>query len=295
MSASAEWHLLGEISPAELHAARDVAHWGVQIVAAAGASLCEEKPDASHTSIAWSAEARAFVGVDLGNCRAALCLYDLRLIVLDARGNAADECPLEGHTLDQAIAWLAGALARVRGAPIVPLSRPKHELPQHALEHGAVFATSAVTPALGELARWYADADLLLGEIARATPRASAVRVWPHHFDIATLIALDPRETDPEKARTIGVGLSPGDGGYAEPYWYVTPWPYPSDPKDLTSLPLEGGGIWHERGWFGAVLRGSALSGLRPAAEQRRCAGAFVRSAMAACERLHASGPAPNR
>ena len=40
----------------------------------------------------------------------------------------------------------------------------------------------------------------------------------------------------------IGVGLSPGDTYYAEPYWYVSPYPYPG----LEDLPvLDGSGFWH--------------------------------------------------
>lgn len=54
--------------------------------------------------------------------------------------------------------------------------------------------------------------------------------------------------------RSVGVGLSPGDSGYPEPYVYVTPWPYPTG--ELPALPW---GHWHTEGWTGAVLRGSAL------------------------------------
>lgn len=82
-------------------------------------------------------------------------------------------------------------------------------------------------------------------------PRASAVRVWPHHFDIATLITLD--DGDAERARSVGVGLSPGDGGIPQPYFYVTPWPYPES-KFGPKLPWNG--YWHSKGWFGAVQRG---------------------------------------
>jgi hypothetical protein len=52
------------------------------------------------------------------------------------------------------------------------------------------------------------------------------------------------------------VGLSPGDSSYAEPYFYVTPWPYPESPA-LPQLPA--GAAWHRTGWFGAVLTGTAI------------------------------------
>jgi hypothetical protein len=82
----------------------------------------------------------------------------------------------------------------------------------------------------------------------------SPVRCWPHHFDIATLVSIPGGA--PGEVRTIGVGLSPGDGSYAEPYFYVTPWPAPDGPT-LPELPA--GAAWHRAGWFGAVLTGTAI------------------------------------
>jgi hypothetical protein len=72
---------------------------------------------------------------------------------------------------------------------------------------------------------------------------------------VGTLITLDA-DADPEKARSIGIGLSPGDGSYDQPYFYVTPWPYP----DAAVLPtLEAGVEWHTTGWTGAVLTADRL------------------------------------
>ena len=52
-------------------------------------------------------------------------------------------------------------------------------------------------------------------------PGPSPVRCWPHHFDIATCVALE--SGDPERERGIGTGLSPGDGTYGQPYFHVNP------------------------------------------------------------------------
>ena len=52
------------------------------------------------------------------------------------------------------------------------------------------------------------------------------------------------------------MGLSPGDSSYGEPYFYVTPWPYPDSPAPP---PLPAGAAWHRTGWFGAVLTATAI------------------------------------
>lgn len=77
--------------------------------------------------------------------------------------------------------------------------------------------------------------------------------------------------------------MSPGDSTYDEPYFYVTPWPYP---EGATLQPLEFG-TWHTKGWTGAVLTGTKLV----SSSQHTTANAFVDAAIDCClELLGASG-----
>lgn len=69
---------------------------------------------------------------------------------------------------------------------------------------------------------------------------ASPVYCWPHHFDLATQIKLPIRNAD--TTGDIGVGFSPGDEYYDEPYFYVSVYPEP-DPAILPMLPAMG--HWH--------------------------------------------------
>ena len=131
------------------------------------------------------------------------------------------------------------------------------------------------------MAPGYGGADFLLRELESAASGASEVRCWPHHFDLATLITLSGSG---EEARTVGVGLSPGDDSYREPYYYVTPWPYPRG-RLLPELPA---GRWHTEGWVGAILRGSDLAAApagRPAGQVEMARG-FLRAAVQASQAL---------
>ena len=75
--------------------------------------------------------------------------------------------------------------------------------------------------------------------------------------------------------------MSPGDGSYAEPYWYVTPWPPPPEKRAHEQLPpLDGKGVWHTEGWTGAVLPSSAVVDTRDAQEQAGQVLAFTQSAV---------------
>ncbi len=265
---------------AAFYDARVEVHHALQPAAAVGAALIAPETDLSHTSFSWSATLGALVGQRTPDgLRAGLALADLRLILVDDEARVRRELDLVGRTRDEAYRWLASALRELHGAPLARAPQvPSHELPAHPTAEGAAFADRAHYPAL---ARWYANADRALRRIAARQAGASPVRCWPHHFDIATLIALDDAD-DREVARSIGVGMTPGDAGTPEPYWYVTPWPYPASP---TLPPLAAGGSWATDGWLGALLPASAMT-MDDAAGQRRQVDGFLEAGVAACRAL---------
>ncbi len=277
----ARWERLGAHAPERLGPARQQAHWAVQTVAAAGETFLPARPDTSQTAMSWLEGPRVLAGEPLrdGGLRLGLRLAELALVLLDAE-RALASWPLAGHTLGEADTWAARTLREAsHGALDAPLRHPGYELPPHALAEGGVFA--APDAGLAELERWFADADRLLRSWAAATPGASPVRCWPHHFDIATLTVL--AAGDPESAPSVNAGLSPGDEEMHAPYAYVTPWPVP----DEAALPaLEGGGVWHTEGWTGAILPARTLVEAGDAGAQARRAARFLESAVAAARSL---------
>ncbi|MFL6247779.1 MAG: hypothetical protein ACJ74H_17275 [Thermoanaerobaculia bacterium] len=224
------------IDPRTLVDARVQLHWAAQAVAGVGRTLHARRADDSHTSFTWSASLDALVQEPFNGITTGLRLRDMTLLAI---GTTASELQLQGRTLDDAFAFLESQFA-------MTLNRPDVDLPDHPVSHGAAF--DANEQHLGELARYYSDAARVLADVARSDSHASAVRCWPHHFDFATLLTFD--------TRTIGIGFSPGDAGSAEPYYYVTPWPYP-DPSKLGTLSI---GRWNTIGWTGAVLPASSFA-----------------------------------
>jgi hypothetical protein len=280
------WKVLGRPEPTALEDARLQLHYAAQLVAAVGATFLEPRPDDSHPNLGWLESTGALAGHVVPGERpfqAALRLADLELLLLDGDAKPIDSLALGGRTLEQAQAWLSGAIGRYRGphARGSELTRPPYDLPPHPVAQGAAFARRP-DRAFAELARWYANADAVLEELVARTRSASEVRCWPHHFDIATLITLT-RGADGKATSTIGVGLSPGDASYAEPYWYVSPWPTAEHPK-LPKLP--GGGEWHTEDFLAAVLTGSRHVEAQSAQEQRSRLVAFLDAAVAACRRV---------
>ena len=278
---SAGWPTLGTRAPRELAPARLIAHWAAQIPAAVAATLADKQPDDSHTSLEWLSETGSLAGTTVRlserRYRMALAIGGLELLLLADTGSVLARQPLTGMTLKEGLHWATSTLAQHSGAPGPELTLPAYDMPRHAVAKGAAFTLDS--SASTELARWYAASARVLGKLARDTPGASAVRCWPHHFDIATLVSLEPGATG-EDAPSIGIGMTPGDGSYPEPYFYVTPWPYPKDP---TPEDLPSGGIWHRKGWFGAVLTGSTLI---EGTDQEGRARGFIQAAIEAAKIL---------
>ncbi len=217
------WDPVGD--PAALLDAKLQAHWALQSVAAVGAAAVPARSDDSHTSVRWLPRHRALAGeATTEKHRAALRLADLTALVLDGQEGVVEQHRLDGETVQSALEWFAAALERLGEPTTEALSLAQYEMPPHPTGCGESFRVSG---ALDELARWFGNAANFLEAVQRQRTGASPVRCWPHHFDMATLITLDTDQSDPEKARSIGVGLSPGDGSYDEPYFYVNPWPPP--------------------------------------------------------------------
>ena len=205
-----DWHALGAVVSRQLTPARLELHWAAQVVAAAAERLADKRPDDSHTSLSWQPERESLVSEDLSGHRLGLRLRDATLQVVSEDIFVESEFALPGRTLDEAMVWARSSLGVSE-----PLARLGYEMPEHALASGEHFSLGLDAPST-ELALWYDNAYAALSDVAERESEASSVRCWPHHFDIATLLVLEKHD-DPEKMKSIGIGMTPGDGSYAEP------------------------------------------------------------------------------
>jgi hypothetical protein len=277
------WEALGRVSPSQIEEARLELHHAAQLVASVGRSLVPARPDDGHTSLEWDGDLRGFVGQEVAGeraWRAGLVPDDLSLVVL-VEGEVAHRRELGGLTKGAARAWLGEkALEHAAAGGRLTFEAP-YAMPAHPVDAGQRF-TPPGDGSLAEVARWFADADALLREVA-TWPRAAPVRVWPHHFDIGSVLPLGA--AGDEDAPSIGIGLSPGDDGIPEPYFYVTPWPPPGAGEALPDLAAPG--RWHREGWTGAVLTAADVVAAGDGATQAARASAFLTKAVSALRARH--------
>jgi hypothetical protein len=268
------WQPLDLRRATDLVDARLQFHHAAQLATALGISYLPAQPDDSHTNLEWVDAIGALASKPAGSpaLRLAARAHPLAILVLDSRANVRATYLLDGRTVDDAAGWIRGQLAEY-GLDGARYTLKRHyEIPSHPVDTGAAFR--ATTPALFEqLAIWYSNSAAALEAIVSATPGASPIRCWPHHFDIATLIEVAP-------GKAINLGMDPGDDYWREPYFYASMSPTPDAAAPRAEL--AGNGLWHTRDWIGAVLPASRID----SANQQAQVDAFIRSAMSACRGL---------
>ncbi|MFQ4141157.1 hypothetical protein [Chlorogloeopsis sp. ULAP02] len=253
--------ITGKIDPQTLTQSRLQLHYAIQFIAAISSELAQPKPDYSHTSLSWNPELKAFIGELIPaekSFRVALEPVNLTSLIIDEQNQKIAELSLNQKTLAAGIEWHKQEIAKL-GADADKVNMPSYpyaDFPDYKIAHGAAFDANTKKSGRQELANYYAITNLLLQEIVAKEEGASSIHIWPHHFDIATLVTVG--KTSNGEPITVGIGMSPGDTNYNEPYWYVSPYPYP----EITNLTeLASGGFWHTQDWVGAVLKASDVSG----------------------------------
>ncbi|MGF1510101.1 MAG: hypothetical protein ACFB9M_11435 [Myxococcota bacterium] len=261
---------------------RLTAHWAANVPASVAAAVVKPKPDYDHTALRWHplwdlasaplSPQEHRVGLDLVTGQTWVARGEVRLVSME----------LAGKTLRLALDELGEALA-AQGGPrgaveLLDLSRP-----HHPVATGGTFGPWD-TKQHASLRSWFAFAADVLERERSEHPDASALRCWPHHFDLAALWKLDDQD-EPEDARSVGIGFSPGDEAYEEPYFYVLPWPPPA-PEKLPSLDSGWGG-WHTTGFVAAVLTATQLAErLTEASDRADAVSEFLAEATEAATRV---------
>lgn len=198
------------------------------------------------------ASGRFLSEADESGVRAFVDTDPLAIGLMGPNGNIS-RLTLMGATARTARAWMEKAVRESAGDDAIELGWPEYDMPHHFVVDGRPF--QAKPASLKELALWFSGAHRQLEELVADEADADPVLVWPHHFDIASLIVL-ARDDDGAPTQTVGVGLSPGDEGIDEPYWYVNAWGY----SDSAAFPeLQAPGHTHREGWSGFVLTATEL------------------------------------
>jgi len=266
------WKPLRTIEGDRLAQARLAAHYAAQWLARAARAYIEPKADDSHTNLGWDPALGGLATHPLPDgSRLALRIADLTLLL---PGPDASELSLKNRSDADIRAWL-GLRLNAMGLEPFALDKPlPYDMPASAIGSGGRYLLYDLEVALEELSGWYDNASRALDDVRQQLVarglRAPPVRCWPHHFDLDMLIYFGTRNSD--NIRTMGVGLSPGDEYYHEPYFYVSIYPAPL----VTTLPALSVGHWHSHDFTAAIATAGRIL---DESDQGAAVGSFLRSA----------------
>ena len=249
-------------APSSLVGARAIAHKAVQLLTRAARANLKSSPDDSHSNLGWDGSSKRFpsqpIPVDGGVMMIGLSLCPMHLDVV-RNTETTTKFDMDRRSFEDTLDWLDGQLTEAGLKPASKASLP-YELPD-AVTRVDRFLPNTAASHLATLQAWFDLAQTVQSGFVKnhadVKPGPSPVRCWPHHFDIATYVQLEAGSA--ETARGIGVGMSPGDESYRQPYFYVNPWPH-LDAADLPDAPDPG--HWHTNGYVGAVATAEQILSL---------------------------------
>lgn len=237
-----------------LKGAREETHAAVQLIAIVPRNLLTPDPTDGSASLIWDDTLSMLTTELIDGFRIAFELITQEIHIYKGTSNISTLTTID-NTFDQVYENLKKALSE-QGLDGGKLKKElPYELPESVMQLGTPFKKQN-EEALSTLTQLYTMTSETLQEVFSSISSASDIRCWPHHYDLATLVTI-VEHTDPEEAKSIGFGFSPGDGGYEEPYFYLTPWPYPSKES---LYEIEQPAFWNMEGWVGGVLKANDLN-----------------------------------
>ena len=269
------WIELKSLSKEPLAEIRKQLHQAAQLPAIAGRCLNPKDPGDNFAALLWNKKSKTLNSQSLGESgfHIALNIAEFQLPIINNKRELLNSFEFDSTTYDDAFNWLVESLKQL-GFDANKLSKKlPYQIPEYPNNKGVLFKY-ANPEVFNELQNYYSNTAFILENISRKEKDVSEIRCWPHHFDIAALITVE-RNPDPEKTKTIGVGLSPGDESYNEPYFYISPWPYPESKYNLPKLNY---GHWHKEGWFGGVLTATEIINIQDKSEQLKITEAFLKT-----------------
>jgi len=243
------------LSPVDLVAARLLCHKACQWPSMAARANVPVAADDSHSNLGWDSLSKTLLSHALtseADVRIGFC-FKTRALVWVVERQLEQSLDLAKCSVAEVRAWVDNQL---RAADLQPL---QHAVMPYTLPGDENYAGfSDLVGHCSELGEWFDIVQTGLATLVNQQDVAvnnATVRCWPHHFDLGALLMLE--SGDPESARSISLGFSPGDNNYEEPYFYFSPWPAPVAANlPLPEVPL----TWHTDGFVSLVVRVSELA-----------------------------------
>lgn len=246
------WNHLSPVNLQEMASVREQLHQAVQSVAAVGRHFLESSPEDENAVLQWIPNPKRLAGkwiaTKKGKFRASISFAEGKIYLIDESVRIIDSFEIHDNTFNQLMVWFEEHIGKL-GLPVENFNvNLPYEIPVYPTQKKQSFDLSDM--ALCEaFAGYYANSRMALERMRPRFQNVGETTVWPHHFDQAISVKLKD-SGNAETSSYLGLGMSPGDEHYGQPYFYVNSWPY-AEEDQLKPLKF---GSWHTEDWVGAVF-----------------------------------------
>ncbi len=221
-------------------------HKIIQYLAAACNSFLVNKKDDSHTSLKSLIGCGCLTTRPLNNNGDVLAFsYSSFTIEWWIGDTGKIKFPLEGKMHKEVLDWIT-ARAKENGIEKPFIYKMHYDLPYEVITDDYIFHLENKTR-LGEIMHYRIMAHIALEDTIRELTSHSEIRVWPHHFDIASLYTFNKG-----KRHTIGLGMAIPDDVSSNFYLYTRGYAGEKPVKIANTNKLDSG-YWNPD-FNGAVL-----------------------------------------
>lgn len=275
-----EWSDFAPVDFQKLRNARDQYHHAVQSVSLVGRRFIPEGTD-KRSTMTWVPGLSRLAGKWVKGekaFRSSICFESFSLLLVDEKVNTLATFDLNGKTYLQGMVWLEGQIAKL-GLEATKLQiKLPYEIPPYPTVGNTAFNVDLEMSR--ELAKYYHNSYISIKDIKNEREIEEPIVAWPRDFDqVLKIIVKD--SGDAETSSKVFLGMSPGDGIFQTPFFYVNTWPFVQVEK---CKGLSNGGMWVSDEWTGAVLKVDSLLSAR--GKQKEILNQFYREATAQLEDL---------
>ena len=253
------WQTLTLPFTAELQYGLHTLHHATQLVGMFSNSFLPKQLDDSQSNLGWSSEKNSIVSHVVSDTIAFLDIKNWEWKLVNDKTNKQFQTEIAGKTKSEAFQWFKSNLHKL-GFDQDNFEYFKHfSLPYHEIDNGVSFVNLSST-IRNTLTKMQTNASIALHECIESLGLGtlSPVRIWPHHFDMASLIIIET-DVDHNPTKTIGIGWAMPDDEIDEPYFYTNHW-IKKEERNYDNLPsLNSCGKWHTSSWVGITIKYSDI------------------------------------
>ncbi len=245
------WQKINAIGVEELESTRIHLHKALQLLSSAARSYLPYSRTDEHKFLKWDAGAHTFLSKPFGKdhqIHVSLDIYQF-ILSINRQDGTKEHLVLSGMTYPLAFGWLQVKLDKFGLDPVQFTDHAPYEIKDYRFDKDQEL--NIQEPAAEEFCKYFDNADYFFESFLRKHGLSSRILCDPQSFNLFIPV------NHPETGKKIEIGFCPGDENYIEPYFYLK---LRHNIQSTSGLPELASGLWHNKGWSGALILFSDIS-----------------------------------